>query len=133
MFIEAQDKEAGSTAEELIMVPCTGLRTGDVLQIFDVLRRRIARAHTGSEGMFPGYDKLELNALSDVRDATLECSAQVTWTSRGLQHLSYRAVIHRPSVEQVDVPAQVVAVGYGRTIGLQTPVLQHRTSHTSQA
>lgn len=109
----------GSVAvEESIVLPATAINVSHVLQIFDVLRRRLAQRVTGDEGMFPGYDRLDIWPIPSDLQADLECTAAVTEYRPGMQSVRFAAVLRAPF--GTDAVPRVVATGHGRTIGLPT-------------
>jgi hypothetical protein len=61
----------------------------DVLRLFDQLRRRVARDRHGSEGVFLGYDELEL-ALEHLGEGRgLRATARVVRSTGRLDTVAY--------------------------------------------
>lgn len=116
---------------ERMQIPVRGLTHAGVLRAFDQLRRTLARSVSGSEGVFAGFNHLELVPIPDVAAGEVEVSALLIETAQDRLVVEYTAeLLGGPCVERVTAPRHVVARGSGLTVaivntgGRRTPILR---------
>lgn len=107
---------------EKLCLPGRGLTVTELLRVLDILRRRVARDTRGREGVFAGFDRLDIAGWAGDNDAAhVLLTARVVNDDGASQLVEYAAMecAHPPGVcEDTGASAPLVR-GVGRTVGLR--------------
>lgn len=103
-----------STAPSLSL-PARGLSQAEVLRAFDLLRRRLACAEAGNEGVFVGFDMLEMGEVPLDDPGTIDLTATLLEGSPDRQRVRYEATLRPPGLT---LPERALAKGVGTTVAL---------------
>jgi hypothetical protein len=97
-------------------LPSRGFTHAEVLQVFDLLRRRVSELTSGTEAAFAGYDELTLRPLPDMESGHLLHTATLVSVTARRHVVAYEADYQPSEPGSCDSTARVIATARGHTV-----------------